>query len=292
MEFQIQPIKRDIVIDGFNSIYYFEFGKNFTHPPEKHNFWEIVYVDSGEIIAVTDGLAKTLTQGQVIFHRPGEVHAHVSDNKVANSMLVVSFTTKSKLMDSFNKKIFTLDKTGKMLLTLFIKEAEIALGRIPGEYDNKNALDFSESPLCSSQLLECYLTEFLLILSRYEDSKKAFHGGKISRQLAQSSTIELITEYMKNNIYENLSLNDICTKFFIGKSNLCKLFSEHIGKGPIEYYSTLKINEAKRLLADDNITVSKISDMLGYSSIHNFSRAFKKAVGCSPVEYSNKINLP
>ena len=291
MEFQIQPVKRDIVVDGFNSIYYFEFGKNFTHTPEKHDFWERVYVDSGEIIAVTDGLGKNLSQGQVIFHKPGEVHAHVSDKKVSNSMLVVSFTTKSKLMENFNKKIFTLDKTGKMLLTLFIKEAQTALGKIPGEYDNKNALDFSHSPICSSQLLECYLTEFLLILLRYGNSNNSPHITINSRELAQSSTIELITDYMKNNIYSNLSLNDFCTKFYIGKSNLCKLFNEHVGKGPIEYYSSLKINEAKKLLSDENITVSKISDMLGYSSIHNFSRAFKKAVGCSPVEYSHKINL-
>ncbi len=60
MEFATQPISRLFRIEGFNSIYYFEFGKDFSHPPEKHDFWELVYVDSGEIIAVTDGLGRTL----------------------------------------------------------------------------------------------------------------------------------------------------------------------------------------------------------------------------------------
>ena len=76
----------------------------------------------------------------------------------------------------------------------------------------------------------------------------------------------------------------------MGKSKLCKLFDDYIGEGPIEYYSNLKIAEAKKLLLKEELTVSSISDMLGYSSIHNFSRAFKKAVGFSPAVYRKRIN--
>ena len=127
MEFELQQIRREITLNGFNSIYYFEFDKNFTHLPEKHDFWELVYVDSGEITAVTDGFGRTLTQGQAIFHRPGEVHAHISNNLVPNNMLVVSFTTNSPEMMFFDRKVFLLEKVPKTLLTLFINEAKNAL---------------------------------------------------------------------------------------------------------------------------------------------------------------------
>ncbi len=291
LEFEIHPIKRDIIIDGFNSIYYFEFGKNFTHTPEKHDFWEMVYVDGGEISAVTDGLGQTLTQGQVIFHKPNEVHAHVSNQVVSNNMLVVSFTTQSKAMSFFDKKVFTLDKTGKTLLTLFINEARNALGKIPGEYSNKNALDFSAAPFGSFQLLECYLTEFLLVLSRTgNDAGSRVARNDDAKELGQSSITELIVAYLSDNLYNKITLGDICSKFFMGKSQLCKLFDEYVGEGPIEHYSKLKMAEAKKLLSKGELTVSRISDILGYSSIHNFSRAFKKAAGVSPIEYRNKIN--
>ena len=291
MEFSLQPIRREIELEGFNSIYYFEFGKNFSHPPERHDFWEMVYVDSGEINAVTDGLGRRLTQGQVIFHRPMEVHAHISNLIDPNDMLVVSFTSHSPAMEYFDKKIFTLGKTEKTLLSLFIKEAGTALGKIPGEYGNKNPLDFSVASPLSSQLLECYLTEFLLVLLRNgESSESKPANGEDPRALAQSSITELITAYLAENVYTTITLGDICTRFFIGKTQLCKLFDEHIGKSPIEYFSSLKIAEAKKLLRQSEISVSRISDMLCYSSIHNFSRAFKKAVGISPVEYRKKIN--
>lgn len=291
MKLKTYPIQRDIELIGFNSIYYFEFGKDFSHPPEKHDSWEMVYVDSGEINAVTDGIGRTLSQGQIIFHRPMELHAHISNRIVPNNMLVVSFTTQSPAMEFFDKKIFTLDKTAKTLLTLFIREAKAALGEIPGEYGNEPSLDFSTAPEGSFQLLECYLTEFLLILKRGGSSAGSrATRSENSRELAQSSITELIAAYLEENIYSNITLGDICAKFFMGKSQLCKIFDEHMNEGPIEYFSRLKMAEAKRLLRKD-MSVSSISDMLGYSSIHSFSRAFKKSIGLSPTEYKRKINI-
>ena len=289
MSFTIQPIKKEIEIKGFNSIYYFEFSKDFSHPPERHDFWEIVYVDSGEINAVTDGIGRTLSQGQVIFHRPMELHAHISNKIVSNSMLVVSFTCDSEAMEYFDKKIFTLEKSSKTLLSLFISEAKVALGSIPNEYADKEPLDFSGAPFGSLQLLECYLTEFLLTLKRSNsESISKVTRTEDSRTLAHSSIVELITAYLNDGVYGNITLSDICTKFYIGKTHLCALFKEYCGEGPIEYYQNLKIAKAKKLLLD-GVSVSKISDMLGYSSIHNFSRAFKKSVGVSPIEYKRKI---
>lgn len=289
MDFELHPIKREIKIEGFNSIYYFEFGKDFYHPPEKHDFWEMMYVDSGKINSISDGIGSIVTQGQLVFNRPQEIHAHVSNKIDPNNMLVISFTCHSPAMKFFNKKIFTLGKTEKTLLSLFMKEAERALGTIPGEYTDKNALDFSQAPTGSLQLLECYLTELLLVLMQGEGSSESAKRSEVSRELAQSSIAELMADYLKENVYGSVTLSMICQKFFMGKSQVCKIFSDYIGKGPIEYYSALKLSEAKKLLREGK-SVSDVSDSLGYSSIHIFSRAFKKAVGISPTEYRKKIN--
>lgn len=291
MDFPLKKIEREIEIEGLNSIYYFEFSKDFTHPPEKHDFWEMVYVDSGTINAITNGHGRSLGQGQVIFHRPLEPHAHISDKKAPNNMLIVSFTSHSPAMDFFDKKVFTLEKTEKTLIALFIKEATNALGKISGEYSNKSPLDFDGAPSGSLQLLDCYLTEFLLVLKRRgEPAGEVMKRSDTSRELGESSTSELIISYLKENVYENLTLSDLCAKFFMGKSHLCKLFSEYTGDSPIEYFSRLKIAEAKKLLLRDDLSVSRISDVLGYSSIHNFSRAFKNAVGVSPTAYKKRLN--
>lgn len=114
-------------------------------------------------------------------------------------------------------------------------------------------------------------------------------ANKKSRNIASNSISELITEYMKSNLYSNLSLKELCSHFMMGKTQFCKIFQENIGRSPMDYYAELRINEAKKLLRERNDSVAQIADKLGYSSIHTFSRAFKKAVGFSPTAYLQSI---
>ncbi len=290
--FKTRKIKYEIEIEGFNSIYYFEFGKEFSHTPEKHNFWEMVYVDGGEIIAITNGIGCTLKQGQVIFHEPMEIHAHVSDNRVANNMLVVSFISDSEIMKYFKSKTFTLDKTCKTLLSLFMDEAKNSLGKIPANYEDKGDLNFLPTVFGSTQLLQCYFTEFLIRLIRSGNFLSSnVSSSKKSRDIANNSISELICDYMKAHVYSNITLKDICSQFLQGKTQLCKIFRESTGQSPMEYYMNLKIKEAKKLIREKNYSVTEIADMLGYSSIHIFSRAFKKAVGMAPTAYAKSISF-
>ncbi len=288
--FEMQSIKHDLDIEGFNSIYYFEFGKNFSHSPEKHDFWEMVYVDNGRINAISNGIGCILKRGQAIFHEPSEIHAHVSDKHVANNMVVVSFTTHSKSMRFLRGKTFTLDKTAKTLLSFFLREAKNVLGEIPNDYENKEKLSFQSSVFGAQQLLQSYFTEFLIRLIRSESSLgEEILSNKETRDMATNSMNELITQYLTDNVYSNLTLKDLCSHFLMGKTQICKIFNEATGQSPMSYYQELKIAEAKTLLREKNYSVTEISDMLGYSSIHTFSRAFKKAAGFSPTAYSASV---
>ena len=110
-----------------------------------------------------------------------------------------------------------------------------------------------------------------------------------NRTLTDSSVVELVKNYLAANIYSSITLPSVCDKFSIGKSQLCKLFREDTGQSPMEYYTTLRTKEAKRLLRTKTMSVSQISDLFGYSSMHNFSRSFKKATGFSPTAYIDSI---
>lgn len=288
--FPLTPVKNQIEIDGFHSIYYFEFGKGFSHTPEKHNFWEMVYVDKGKIIAVTDGIGCSLEQGQVIFHEPGEIHAHVSNKEVSNNMLVVSFSCQSPVMEFFRKKTFTLDKTACTLLSLFLQEANNALGAVPNDYNNKTNLNFANEKFGSTQLMACHFTEFLIKLFRSgTELGERFSQTSESRFIGKNSTVELMIAYLQEHIYDTVTLPDLCRHFMIGKSQLTMIFKEFTQKSPMQYYGELKIQEAKKLLRENNLSVSEITDLLCYSGIHNFSRAFKKITGFSPTEYKKSI---
>ena len=285
--FPLTKIKTDIYIEGFHNIYYFEFGKYHHHDLESHSFWEMAYIDKGKVIANTPNKTFLLEEGQAIFHGPGEKHSHTSNREVANNMLVVSFTCNDECMEFFKNKTFTLDKASKMLLSLFIEEAQNALGKIPNDYNFKGSLDFSNATFGSCQLMKFHFVEFLIKLVR-GNAHAASHSIK-NRLSAKSGAIDLIVSYMNENIYNDINLEKLCNRFYLRKSRLSVLFKELTGKSPMEYFTELKIEEAKKLLREDNLSVSQITFKLNYSSIHNFSRAFKKATGFSPSGYKKSV---
>lgn len=290
MDFEMVKINTDINIIGFNSIYYFELDKEFYHTPEKHDFWEMVYVDSGKINAIVDGIGCSLSQGQLIFHKPMEVHSHISNKKDSNNILVVSFTCNSEIMDYFNKKIFNLEKNSKKILSLFLTEAKNALIELPNKFENKAPLNFDNAKLGSVQLMQCYLTELLFSLIRSSEySIKKMLYTETSKRIAENSIVNSIENYLSDNIYSPLTLREICDKFLISKTYLCRVYKASTGKSPIEYFIELKIKEAKKLIREDEYNITQISDKLGYSSVHHFTRMFKRVTGFSPLAYKKSI---
>ncbi len=285
----VEPII-DIEIDGFYGVFYFEFGKNFSHKLEKHDYWEMVYVDKGEIIAVTEGNGCALHQGQVIFHEPGELHAHTSNMLSSNNMMVVTFKCDSECMKYFRRKTFTLDKTSKTLLHLFLQESADALCGVNNSYEDMRDLDFSNQKFGSSLLMKFHFTEFIIKLLRSGDSL----GGKLSfnsdtRNVGKNSIAEMMCSFLSENIYSDVTLDDLCSHFYLGKSQVTAIFKEYNNTCPMHYYHLLKIDEAKKLLRDGELSVSQITEKLCYSGIHNFSRAFKNATGFSPSQYKKSI---
>ncbi|AOM27815.1 hypothetical protein AL018_05015 [Enterococcus faecium] len=55
--------------------------------------------------------------------------------------------------------------------------------------------------------------------------------------------------------------------------------------GVISYFKELKMEKAKRLVLENELTYTEIADILGFHSIHHFSSAFKKYTGLSPSKY-------
>lgn len=70
--------EKEINIESIVTIHYFEYMKNFVFQGESHDFWELLYVDKGEVSVRAENEWLTLHAGDIIFHRPNEFHAFES----------------------------------------------------------------------------------------------------------------------------------------------------------------------------------------------------------------------
>lgn len=100
--------------------------------------------------------------------------------------------------------------------------------------------------------------------------------------------VSSVKKYISNNIQEHLTLNEVAAVFGISPNYLSQLFKKFSEMGFNEYVTSLKIAEAKKLLADSSYKVYEIADMLGFESAFYFSKVFKKVEGISPTEYQNQ----
>jgi YesN/AraC family two-component response regulator len=94
-----------------------------------------------------------------------------------------------------------------------------------------------------------------------------------------------IYDYISEHYTEKLTLHDLCFIFGTNKTSLCRSFKETYGDTVLNHINSLRIRDAKRLLREQKLTVTQISEELGFTSIHYFCRLFKKETGMTPKEY-------
>jgi transcriptional regulator GlxA family with amidase domain len=71
----------------------------------------------------------------------------------------------------------------------------------------------------------------------------------------------------------------------VSRPTLDRAFNADIGLPPAKFLARLRLEEAKRLLRDTDMTASQISSALGYCNGAYFSNAFRRAMGASPKEW-------
>lgn len=99
--------------------------------------------------------------------------------------------------------------------------------------------------------------------------------------------LEAVYEYININYLEPLSLNMLSKKFLLNEFKLKKGFRQLYKYSVFNYIHTLRMNKAKELLLESSMPVTEVSDMVGYSSVHNFSNAFYKTHGYRPSVLKN-----
>ncbi|MFW5981164.1 MAG: helix-turn-helix domain-containing protein [bacterium] len=138
-----------------------------------------------------------------------------------------------------------------------------------------------ETPEVNLTILKNIFSNLLIELKR-----------EIHYQNKQNTTIPenilTVKKYIDLHYSENLTLDFLSVYANISKPYLIKQFKEYYSITPIEYVIFLRLEEAKRLLLDNNMSIKDIAQEVGYKDIYYFSRQFKERFKQSPSMYRKK----
>lgn len=276
-----------IHIDELFTIHYFEYTANFFFPGESHDFWEFIYVDKGSVKICMDDTELTLHKGEIAFHQPNEFHNVSTYSQIAPNLIVISFQCHSQLMDFFRKKVLKIDEKERTLLADTLVEARNLFVTPLDDPYTTEMIKKKQVEIGSEQLIRMYLEHFLIRLVRRYTSLE----NSISLPVTKSSIdiFKRVTDYMEANLSARLTIDQICMDNMIGRTQLQNIFHKEANMGVIEYFSKMKIDNAKHMIRIGRLNFSQIAEQLGYTSIHYFSRQFKRITGMTPSNYASSV---
>ena len=277
-----------ISVNKIVTIHYFEFDKAFHTAGEAHDFWELVYAEKESLLCTADNNKIPLNQGEILFHKPNEFHTLAANGKTAPNVFILSFVCKSESIKFFENKKFLLTPHLAKFIYSILEEGRRTFD-IPYSDPNLKKMELLPSPtLGGEQLIKNYLEIFLINLLREQTETEHGNATFLPWQELSAKPVDDVIAVLKNNIFAPLHIDDICKETAYSKAYLFRIFKAKTGKTIMYYYIELKINEAKKLLRENELSVREISEKLAFSTPDYFIKTFKRFTGLTPLTYKKR----
>jgi AraC-like DNA-binding protein len=90
---------------------------------------------------------------------------------------------------------------------------------------------------------------------------------------------------MRAHLYESLTVADLADLVSLSPSAFAHLFRDVTGRSPYQFLKEMRLDRARELLVDGNLTVARISKEVGYASVSHFISEFRGRFGVTPRAY-------
>ena len=242
-----------------------------------HSYYQICYVIGGKGAVSINNKNFKMSKGDIFIFNPFEYHSLKSDKKHPSETIVIGIGLKNNIWSLYIPKEYNIISKIKDVKTQNVKAI---LKHVIKEH-SKRELGYKEIEI---SLLNQLLVTIKRIITKNSDKRVIFSHKYVEK----TDRMEQIKNYIYRNYKNKLSLDNIAQAVFLSKYHLLHVFKKALGITPYEYIQQLRIDDAKRLLNTTNKTVSEIAFEVGFESISQFNRTFKKISKTSPTQYKSR----
>ena len=272
--------EKSFSLESFFSLFQVTYESDYFFPGETHNFWEMVYVIDGNICACADKNIFHLSAGDIIFHKPMELHKFNIENKKPATLFIMTFSASGALTKQFENCVLHLSSEQKQVLSNMISflHSECAL------VDNGNhaVLEDMKKNSTQFQIFICMAELFFLTLSKEISTVNAIIDT------SETQTYRKAIRIMEKRIKEWITVPEIAKECEVSASYLKKVFSKYAGLGVHQYFLKMKMSYASRLL-NEGKNVTETAEELSFNNSNYFSTVFKRETGVSPSQYRSSL---
>lgn len=242
-------------------------------------FFEWTIVTEGRGVIITNGERTEVRGGDIYLSFPEESHAIESDIKEPLSYDFLSMqTTDPELcgeMEKLRKKF--ADPRRRVVKSEKISAATSSA---------ISELNDERRPFGGRLLITLFEQIFAYTIRKFNKTADSY-AESVS---AEDKLCYQLMHYVDTHIYTMKRLSEVCEITGYNYNYLSNLFKRKTSKTLMEYYTKRRLEVANMLLEEGKSSISSIAELLGYSSLYSFSRAYKTHFGFSPSEYSARAS--
>lgn len=248
----------------------------------QHPFYEIFFFLDGDVRYTIEGKTYALQPGDILLTNSLDVHRPVITPGKPYERVVLWLTS-----DFFQ----TIPVDEPSLIRCFsdaatkdyrlVRPTESQFVRLRGICDRISKAQNS-TRLGHDALVYACVVEFLIrVCQCYYESDFAL------QDITENQTVNAVITYINEHIAGKLTLDQLSEQFFVSKFYLSRLFREYAGLSIYQYITKRRLSIARELLTQ-GYSVTDAYLECGYGDYSNFQKAFKRAFGKSPKEFTRQ----
>ncbi|MEE1187253.1 MAG: AraC family transcriptional regulator [Acutalibacteraceae bacterium] len=233
-----------------------------------HEYYELYYFEGGSGIYRVEGTPYLLESGDILILRPAEVHYIEISNTQPYTRLAIHFKA-----DLFSD----IDPSGKLLAPFNSRKIGTFNRYRADNFKNKDYKVFIKNLISDSADRRVQIiTNLLPLLNEISHAFSSVTETEINKSLDSR-----IINYINRHLYENINLDDICDRFYISKTHLCRIFKKATASTVVEYITIKRLVNARRLILSGT-PPTKAYLQCGFRDYSVFYRAYKNKYGVPP----------
>ncbi len=297
MYFELKENKPHGTPDNPFSLYHL---KNVPHafqiPVHWHDELEIIYVKKGSLNVTISGENYIGDPGDAFVVSPGNLHfmgSRMSDVDYYTFLFPLEFVA-FQTNDLSEQMVMAPLKSGRMVIRAQIgKSAEDLCERLLALYADEGNVrkpvqitipgdDGKKMQFVARQMETKAI--FLAFFQRMWES-----GFMLENDTSGRNTVEKeMVSYIQENYTEEISLKEFGAQFHLSEKYVSRYFKEHFHITLSQYVNHLRLERARQLLQETQLSVTEVALRSGYPNVSYFIRSFKKMYGLSPLKYRKK----
>ncbi|MEI3213065.1 MAG: AraC family transcriptional regulator [Lachnospiraceae bacterium] len=265
--------------DPFSTYHIQNGGQSFQIPVHWHDELEIIYVKSGFLTVNISGENYIGKPGDAFVVSPGNLHFMGSQTGTVDyftflfPLKYIAFRSDDMLDDKLIEPL----NSGHLMISPEIKDTvKEQCEQLARVYAAE--IDKSESKITSQIRKKIILLQFI-----HELWKKGFI---VENDTTGRNTVEKeMVSYIQQNYMGKILLREFGEQFHLSEKYISRYFKEHFHITLSQYVTYLRLEHAKQMLQETDISVTEVAMQSGYQNISYFIRSFKKTYGVSPLKY-------